>query len=136
MHISKEKRIKLDERSYQSIHVGYKSTNQYRVYDPQSGQVSITRDVYFDEIYRYNRKDLKPQDFADDEWHKKDDELFADPTDSFAISKPISQLDTTQKIYETYPYFDEFRTSSPFSDIPDLMGDKKHHDKDDVTPEN
>ncbi len=44
VHIPKEKRKKLDDRSYQGIYVGYKGTNQYRVYDPQIGRVSVTRD--------------------------------------------------------------------------------------------
>ncbi len=87
--IPKEKRKKLDKRSYQGIQVGYEGTNQYRVYDPQSGQISITRDVHFNEAHRYDRKDLKPQAFADDKWQKEDNELFADPIDILATSKPI-----------------------------------------------
>lgn len=81
MHIPKEKRKKLDDRSYQGIFVGYEGTNQYCVYDPQSGRVSVTRDVHFDEAHRYDRKDLMPEDFANNEWHETDDELFADPSD-------------------------------------------------------
>ncbi len=65
--ILKEKRKKLDDRSYQGIHVGYEGTNQYRVYDSQSGRVFVTRDLHFDDAPRYDKKDLKPQDFADDE---------------------------------------------------------------------
>ncbi len=34
VYIPKEKNKKLDDRSYQGIHVGYEGTNQYRVYDP------------------------------------------------------------------------------------------------------
>ena len=62
-----KKRKKQDNRSYQGIHIGYKDTNQYWIYDPYSSRVFITRDVYFDEIYRYNKKDPKPQDFANNE---------------------------------------------------------------------
>ena len=86
VHISKEKRHKLDERSYQDIHVGYEGTNQYRVYNPQSGRVSITRDVHFDKAHHYDKKNLMPEDFADDEWKNSDDELFADPTDILNVS--------------------------------------------------
>ena len=103
--------------SYQGIYIGYKGTNQHRVYDLQSGRVFITRDMHFDAIHHYDRKDLKPQDFANDKWHKEDNELFADPINIFDVSKPISPLVTTRKIYETYPYSDELRISSLFSDI-------------------
>ena len=53
VQIPKEKRKKLDDRSYQSIDVGYEGTNQYRVYDPHSGQVFVTRDLHFDEAHCY-----------------------------------------------------------------------------------
>lgn len=88
---------KLDERSYQGIHVGYEGTNQYRLYDPHSGRVTVTRDLHFDEAHRYDKKDLKPQDFSDDEWHKEDDELFADPTDIWDASEPNLELDTESR---------------------------------------
>ncbi len=116
----KEKRKKLEDRSYQGIHVGYEGTNQYRVYDPQSGRVSVTRDLHFDEAHHYDKKDLKPQDFADDEWNKEDDELFADPTDILDADKPILELNSIpHKGFETYPYTEESRASSPLSDISD-----------------
>ncbi len=101
----KEKRKKLDDRSYQGIHVGYEGTNQYRVYDPQRGRVSVTRDLHFDEAHRYDKKDLKLQDFAYDKWHKEDDELFADPTDILDVDEPILELNSIpHKGFETNPY--------------------------------
>ena len=136
VHIPKEKRKKLDERSYQGIHVGYEGTNQYRVYDPHSGRVSVTRDAHFDEAHLYDRKDLKPQEFADDEWHKKDDELFADPTDILDASEPTPEWHTIpRKSSQTYPYSDESRSSSPLSDIPDPVGDQEHEEEDGATSE-
>ncbi len=51
VYILKRKRKKLDDRSYQDIHVGYEGTDQYRVYNPQSGRVSFTRDLHFDEAH-------------------------------------------------------------------------------------
>lgn len=136
VHIPKEKRKKLDEKSYQRIHVGYESTNQYQVYDCQSGRVFITRDVHFDKANCYDRKDLKPKDFADDEWHKKDDKLLPDATDILDASKRICQFDTIQKIYEAYLYSIESCASSPFLDISDLVRDEKYHDEDEMTPKN
>lgn len=51
--------------------------------------------MHFDEIYHYDRKDLKAQNFANDEWHKEENELYADPIDILDVSEPIPQLDTT-----------------------------------------
>ena len=136
VHIPKEKRKKLNERSYLSIHVGYEGTNQYRVYDPHSGRVSVTRDVHFHEAHLYDKKDLKPQEFADDEWHKEDDELFADPTDIQDTSEPTPEWHTIpRKSSQTHPYSDESRGSSPLSDIPDSVGDEEHYEENDATPE-
>ncbi len=88
------------------------------MYDPQSGRVSITRDLHFGEAHSYDKKDLKPQDFPDDEWHKEDDELFADPTDILDADEPIFELNSIpHKGFETNPYSEESRTSSPISDI-------------------
>ncbi len=105
IHIPKKKRKKLDDRSYQSIHVGYESINQYWVYDPQSGRVSVTRDLHFDEVHCYDKKDLKPQDFADDEWQKEDDELFAGLTHILDADELILKLNSIpHQGFETYPY--------------------------------
>ncbi len=102
VQVPKEKRKKLDNRSYQVIHVGYEGTHQYRVYDPQSGRVSVTRDLHFDEAHCYDKKDLKPQDFADDKWHKEDDELFADPIDILDADESILELNSIpHKGFET-----------------------------------
>lgn len=98
VHIPKEKRKKLDERSYQGIFVGYEGTNQYRVYDPRSGQVSITRDLHFDETHCYDRKDLVPKEFADEEWHEKDDALFANPSDILDANEEPLGLDPDTSI--------------------------------------
>ena len=136
VYIPKKKCKKLDDRSYQGIHVGYEGTNQYQVYDPQSGRVSVTRDLHFDEAHRYDKKDLKPQDFADDEWHKEDDELFADPTDILDADEPILELNSIpHKGFETNPYFEESRASSTLSDIPDSLKDEEEKNNND-TPDN
>ncbi len=103
------------------------------MYDPQSGRVSVTRDLHFDEAYRYDKKDLKPQDFTDDEWHKEDDELFADPTDIVDADEPILELNSIpHKELETNPYSEESCTSSPLSDIPDSVGDEEEKNNNDT----
>ena len=37
VHIPKEKRVKLDVRSWQGIFIGYEGKNHYRVYNPRTG---------------------------------------------------------------------------------------------------
>ena len=42
VHIPKEKRVKLDVRSWQGIFIGYEGKNQYRVYNSRKEKVHIT----------------------------------------------------------------------------------------------
>ena len=92
--------------------------------------------MYFDQAYHYDKKNLKLADFADNKWHKKDDKLFADPTNIIDASKSFFKLSTIpQRSSETNPYFDNLYNSSLFSNIPDLVGDKEHYEEDDSTPE-
>ncbi len=103
------------------------------MYDPQSGWVSITTNLYFDRVHRYEKKDLKPEDFADDEWNKEDDELFADPTDIFDADEPILELNSIpHKGSETNFYSQESRSSSQLSDISDSGGDKRIENNNDI----
>lgn len=89
--------------------------------------------MHFDEAHRYDKKDLKPQDFADNEWHKKDDELFADFTDILDASKPITELNSIpRKSFETYPYSEKSRASSPLLDIPDSVEDEGHKESNEI----
>ena len=94
IHISKEKRKKLNERFYQDIYISYEGTNQYQVYGPHSSRVSVTIDTHFNKAHLYDRNNLKLQKFPDNEWHKKDNELFADHTDILDISKPTPEWHT------------------------------------------
>lgn len=89
--------------------------------------------MHFVKSHRYDTKDPKPQNFANNKWHNKDDELFADATYFLDSSKSVTQPNTTQRSYETPSYSIESRISSPFLDISDLMSAKKHHEEDDVT---
>lgn len=48
VHIPKQKREKLDAKSQEYVFVGYdEHTKGYRLYEPQSGKVHISRDVRF-----------------------------------------------------------------------------------------
>ena len=81
VHIPKEKRKKLDERSWQGIHVGYEGTNQYRIYDPCTDKVHVTRDVTIDEKNLFDRKAYKSNELVHDEWAQTDDDQFGNPDD-------------------------------------------------------
>lgn len=37
--------------------------------------------MHFDKAHFYDKKDLKPKQFTDNEWHKKDDEHIVNFTD-------------------------------------------------------
>ena len=50
MHVPKEKRQKLDDKSSKCIFLGYNAVSEaYRVYELKSKKVHITREVIFDE---------------------------------------------------------------------------------------
>ncbi|KAG8479813.1 hypothetical protein CXB51_029308 [Gossypium anomalum] len=60
-----EKRSKLDKRSMPGIFVGYSSTNKgYRVYDPSTKKILVSRDVRFNEgrIWSWNDADARLTD--------------------------------------------------------------------------
>ena len=97
------------------------------MYNSYNGRLSIKIDVYFDEAHHYNKKNLKSQEFANDEWQKEDDELFVDPTDILDTSEPTPEFNTIP--CKTYPYSNESCDSSPLSDIPDLVGDKEYDEE-------
>ncbi len=48
----------------------------------------------FDEPYRYDKKNLKPQHFTYYPWNKKYNELFANPTDILDAGEPIFELNS------------------------------------------
>ncbi len=49
----------MDEKSYQGIYEGYKGTNQYKIYNPQIDQASVTWDPHCDEVDTYDNKNLQ-----------------------------------------------------------------------------
>ena len=56
IHITKEKRKKLDPSGKKGIFVGYSdSSKAYRIYFPGYKKIDISRDVTFDEDTAYNK---------------------------------------------------------------------------------
>ena len=49
-HVPKQRRTKLDDHSAKFVLIGYNSrTKGYKLHDPCSGKVTVSRDVEFDE---------------------------------------------------------------------------------------
>lgn len=64
--------------------------------------------MHFDKTHCYDKKELQPQKFAENEVYKQDNELFADFTNILDISEPVPQLDDIfQKSFETHPFSNE-----------------------------
>lgn len=53
IHIPKEKKGKLDIRSWQGIFLRYKDTNQYYVYNSLTRKVHITQDLFVNKQHLY-----------------------------------------------------------------------------------
>lgn len=62
-------RSKLDERSWQGIHVGYEGSN-YRIYNPRTRKITICRDVVIDEDAMYKPGEEEDSFFP---WTEEDD---------------------------------------------------------------
>lgn len=93
--------------------------------DPQNNRVFIIKDMYYDQIYYYDRKDQNPQDFADNKWPQQDAELFADPIDILDANNLTSEFNTIlHKRFKTYPYSNKSCALSSLSDIPDSVGEE------------
>ena len=49
-HVTKQRRIKFDDRSAEFVPIGYDSrTKGYKLYDPCSGKITVSRDMEFHE---------------------------------------------------------------------------------------
>lgn len=75
----KEKRTKVEERSKQGILIGYEGTSNYRIYDPTTGRVEVTRSVTIDEKSLYDKDQNTHNLPLVDEWRDEDTDEFADP---------------------------------------------------------
>ena len=54
-HVPQVKRDKLDKKATPGIFVGYSSVSKaYKVYHPQTGKMTVSRDVHFNEEQQWN----------------------------------------------------------------------------------
>ncbi|KAG8492349.1 hypothetical protein CXB51_009664 [Gossypium anomalum] len=80
-----ERRIKLEKRSAPGIFVGYSSTkNGYRVYDPSTKKVLVSRDIRFDEEKIWSWDDSETSQFDEDQL-----DISLEPTENEAESSDI-----------------------------------------------
>lgn len=90
--------------------------------------------MHFDKTNYYDRKDLKSKEFANDEWQKYDDKLFANPTNIIDANKPIFKFQIIPcKSSKTYHYSNESRSLSPLLDILDPLVDEEYEEEDNAT---
>ncbi|KAG8489064.1 hypothetical protein CXB51_017032 [Gossypium anomalum] len=100
-HIPVEKRNKLEERAVPVILVGYSSTKKgYRVYNPSTKGILISRDVKFDEdkIWSWNGDNAKlfEEDQSNDNLEPAEDE----PSNEDFDDTPVRGTRTIEDIYQ------------------------------------
>ncbi|TXG53600.1 hypothetical protein EZV62_018856 [Acer yangbiense] len=76
VHIPDKKRIKLDEKSLKCVLLGVsEELNVYRLYDPVSRKIIVSRDVVFEEDRSWDwDEDYKEAITADLEWDESDED--------------------------------------------------------------
>ncbi len=67
VNIPKAKKIKLDVLSWQGIFIGCEGENQYCVYNPHTGKIYITRDIFVDEPHLYYWEAFNNWDYSEDD---------------------------------------------------------------------
>ena len=98
VHVPEKQRKKLNDRAWQGIFVGYEGRNLYRIYHPLTRKIHKTRDVDIDEGLLYDKSEVNPWEFADEEWENSDDSLFVDPLE-FDEEQPEA-ITTSAPIFE------------------------------------
>ncbi|KAJ0566228.1 putative RNA-directed DNA polymerase [Helianthus annuus] len=84
VHIPKQRRDKLDKKTEKTVFVGYSENSKgYKLYNPQSNKIIISRDVVFDENKRWildSESDVIPVIVTDDE--ESQTQAHNDPNDA------------------------------------------------------
>nr|GEX43785.1 RNA-directed DNA polymerase, eukaryota [Tanacetum cinerariifolium] len=82
VHVPKERRLKLDDRSFKYVLFGVsEEAKAYRLYDPTTKRIIISKDVIFEEDVSWNwsqESEIEPSDLEwEDNVEQKDDEVGA-----------------------------------------------------------
>ena len=97
VHILKEKRKKLADRSWQRIFIKYERTNQFRVYNSKIDEVHVVKDIQINEISTYKINNNQ-NDLTDAQWTDEDDSLFKSFYDSDNSEKEELALRDRNKV--------------------------------------
>ncbi|GKA37146.1 retrovirus-related pol polyprotein from transposon TNT 1-94 [Tanacetum coccineum] len=96
VHIPKEKRLKLDDRSLRCVLFGVSEESKaYRLYDPVNNKIVVSKDVVFEEEASWNWAQESAINPADLEWVDKDEQENNgdEPNSSVVINDPSNELD-------------------------------------------
>ncbi|GBP63868.1 Retrovirus-related Pol polyprotein from transposon RE1; Endonuclease RE1 [Eumeta japonica] len=113
MHISKEKRLKWDEKARELILVGYaENVKGYRVYDSENNSVTTSRDIIIMEKAE-NTVDIpiECKDSAEDQEHEEKEESSFNDTD-IDDEKDITYVPDASSVSDTYDSSDTHSTAS------------------------
>ena len=137
MHVSKLfSRQKMNDRFWKEIFVEYNSENQWKIYDPRTKRIHLTRDVKFDEMYSYYQNDSESSRCLEirDENEYELEEFWTSKNDMFL-----------RKFYENVSKRDEnsfansddyFTSQSNFDDENDSFNEASDEAFDEVFDEN
>ena len=100
VHISKEKRSKLDFCLWQVIFIGYESKNQYWVYNPRIKKIHIAQELFKKEQHRYHCEALNHWDYSDNKQGKTDNAQYASSEDFELGPKETSQCLPNDNIHQ------------------------------------
>ena len=105
-HIPKENREKLDEKGEKCIFIGYShETKGYRLYEPESKQLIISRDVIFDEAAEWTWKEKETK-------AREGDTLLRDPSKEDEADQPTNPSSTSPSIPESTRSFPSSRSQT------------------------
>ena len=76
IHVLKEKRKKLIDKSWQRIFVEYEENNQFRVHNSKIDEVHVVKGIQMNEISTYNMRNNQNNNVTDVQWADKNDNLF------------------------------------------------------------
>lgn len=99
--IPAEKRTKLERRATPGIFVGYSSTNKgYRVYDPSTKKILVSRDVRFDEGRAWSWDDANARLTDEDQLENSLELAEEGPADEDFDEEPVRGTRTIADIYQ------------------------------------
>jgi transposase InsO family protein len=111
---------KLDDRSRKMVFVGYEpGSKAYRVYDPTSRRVHISRDVVFDEAAQWTwpaEHDGEPRDFTMEDPTPVEADAVSTTTSNMPLTTPSTTTRSASPTSPTTPSSNQFTAGTPVQD--------------------